>query len=72
MSINHNTVEQLKRDYPVGTRIMLDYMAKEEHPIPPGTIGTVTMVDDIGTIHCKFDNGRNLGICSDIDEFHKI
>ncbi len=29
-------------------------------------------VDDIGTLHCEFDNGRSLGICPEVDSFHKI
>lgn len=29
-------------------------------------------VDDIGTLHVEFDNGRSLGICPEVDGFHKI
>lgn len=29
-------------------------------------------VDDAGTLHCKFDNGRMLGVIPDVDQFHKI
>ena len=32
----------------------------------------VEFVDDAGTIHTTFDNGRNLGICPEVDRFHKI
>ena len=34
--------------------------------------GTVLHVDDIGTIHCLFDNGRQLGLVAGEDYFHKI
>ena len=27
-------------------------------------------VDDIGTVHCAFDNGRQLGLVSGVDSFH--
>jgi len=30
--------------------------------VEEGTKGTVTHVDDIGTIHMKWDNGRGLGL----------
>ena len=35
---------------------------------PSGTIGTVTCVDDIGTIHMMWNNGSSLGLVPD-DEF---
>ena len=62
----------LKDRYPEGTRICLDYMGDDPRPIPPGTKGTVVHVDDIGTVHCDFDNGRRLGLVPGEDSFHKI
>lgn len=62
----------LKDTYPAGTRIMLDHMGNDPHPIPSGTQGTVKAVDDIGTIHCDFDNGRHLGLIPGEDSFHII
>lgn len=29
-------------------------------------------MDDAGTLHCKFDNGRTLGVIPDVEEFHTI
>jgi len=29
-------------------------------------------VDDIGTVHCNFDNGRRLGLIVGEDSFHVI
>lgn len=29
-------------------------------------------MDDAGALHCKFDNGRTLGVIPDVDKFHKI
>ena len=64
-----DTVEQIKKKYPPGTRIELISMKDPYSPVPPGTRGTVRMVDDAGTIHPKFDNGRTLGIIVGEDEF---
>jgi hypothetical protein len=36
---------------------------------PPGTKGTVRIVDDMGTVHCDFDNGRRLGLIPGEDSF---
>lgn len=66
-------IEQLKEQYPSGTRVQLDRMGSDDpRPIEPGTRGTVAAVDDMCTIHCNFDNGRRLGICPEADSFHKI
>ena len=60
-----------KEQYPPGTRIELISM-NDSQAIPPGTRGTVDYVDDLGTIHMKWDNGRTLGICPQEDSFRKL
>ena len=37
--------------------------------VEKGTKGTVIGVDDIGTIHMKWDNGRGLGLIPGEDNF---
>jgi hypothetical protein len=69
---NRRRVEMMKERYPEGTRICLDSMQNDPRPIPPGTKGTVDFVDDMGTLHCKFDNGRSLGVIPGEDNFHTI
>lgn len=71
-NMNYSRIQQLKEQYPPGTRIQLDHMGKDPHPIPDGMKGVVDLVDDIGTVHCTFDNGRHLGLCMGEDSFHKI
>lgn len=58
--------------YPKGTRIQIERMNDPYHPVERGTKGTVDYVDDAGTLHCIFDNGRTLGVVSDADIFHVI
>lgn len=72
MFLPESYVNDIKERYPAGTRIVLDYMGDDPHPIEPGTKGTVRHVDDIGTVHCNFDNGRSLGLVPGEDSFHKI
>ena len=69
--MNREEVKNIKMQYPVGTRIQLDYM-DDFQAVLPGTKGTVTHVDDIGNIHMHWDNGRTLALCPDTDSFHKI
>ena len=71
MIYDKNKVELLKQRYPEGTRICLDQM-EDLCPVESGTCGWVQFVDDAGTLHCKFDNGRMLGVIPDVDKFHKI
>lgn len=70
--IDHEKVKRLRKQYPEGTRICLDHMSDDPHPVPDGTKGTVAHVDDIGTIFCKFDNGRFMGVVPEADQFHVI
>ena len=65
-------IERLKEQYPPGTRIELHFMPDDPRPIKPGTCGTVRFVDDIGTLHCEFDDGRMLGVIWGVDSFSVI
>ena len=72
MNIYKNFIQKTKDTYKPGTRIELDYMGDDPRPIAPGTKGTVRIVDDMGTVHCNFDNGRYLGLAPGVDCFHAI
>ena len=71
MIYNKNKVEMLRQKYPEGTRICVDSM-DDYCPIESGTCSTVRFVDDVGTLHCDFDNGRTLGVIPDVDAFHVV
>ena len=62
----------IRSRFPEGTRIVLDHMVDDPRPIPDGTRGIVQRVDDIGTVHCSFENGRHLGLVPGVNRFHKI
>lgn len=64
--------EFYKEAYSPGTRIMLLSMGSDPHRVEDNTRGTVNVVDDIGTLHCSFDNGRSLGIVPSEDSFRKL
>ena len=67
--MDRKMVNFIKEQYPPGTRIRLNSMEDPYAPIAPGTEGVVDFVDDIGTIHMKWDNGRSLGIVPGEDSF---
>ncbi len=64
-------VQYIKDQYPPGTRIRLNHM-EDMQAVPEGTEGTVDMVDDIGQIHMKWDNGRTLALVPGEDSFSVI
>ncbi|HZK10299.1 MAG TPA: DUF4314 domain-containing protein [Clostridia bacterium] len=70
--IHPKTLEELKNSYPKGTRVKLIKMNDPYTKIEPGTLGTVTGVDDIGTIHINWDCGSSLGIAFGEDKCQKL
>lgn len=69
---NKNYLEQLRKQYPVGTKIRLISMRNEKYPILPGTIGEVTHIDDMGSIHMKWQNGSSLALIPEVDSFKVV
>ena len=58
---NSKTVERLRKRYPEGCRVKLIQMDDIQAP-PAGTCGTVSYVDDIGSIHVNWDTGSTLAV----------
>ena len=71
MMIKKEQLQNLRRQYPVGTRIEVIRMDDPAAP-PLGTRGTVTGVDDIGDIIVGWDNGSSLNVIPEIDLIRKI
>lgn len=65
-------VDRIKEKYPSGTKIRMESMSDPYALISPGIEGTVDFVDDIGTLHCSFENGRSLGVIVGEDSFSVI
>lgn len=66
-----NTVELIKKQYPKGTRVKLISMSDPYSKLKAGDLGTVEFVDDIGSIHVKWDNGSMLGLIHGEDKCRK-
>lgn len=64
--------QRMKDNYPPGTRIMLLQMGDDPRPVEPNTKCTVMTVDDMGTLHCDFDSGRQLGVIPGEDSFRRL
>ena len=65
------TGERIRREYPVGCRVELVRMDDPQAP-PIGTKGTVTGVDDTGSLMVNWDNGSGLNVIYGIDRVRKM
>lgn len=61
-------IVEIKNNYPEGTEVMCLVMS-DKHPVPSGTIGKVTHVDDAGQIHVNWNNGSTLALIPEVDTF---
>ena len=64
-------VEQVRRQYPIGTRVELVKMDDIQAP-PVGTKGMVTGVDDTASLLVAWDNGSHMNVIYGEDEVRKI
>lgn len=58
----HEELIDLRSRYPKGCRVKLICMNDLYRNLEAGTLGTVTHVDDIGTIHVAWDCGSTPGV----------
>ena len=62
-NISKETVERLRKEYPVGCRVELTKMNDPfRTDLVPGCRGTVTSVDDCGSIHVSWDIHSSLAV----------
>ena len=64
-------VDRIRREYPVGTRVVLVRMDDVQAP-PVGTKGTVLGVDDTGSLLMRWDTGSSLNVIYGEDIVDKI
>ena len=65
-------VDRLRQQYPKGTRVELVSMNDPYTKLKPGDRGTVSMVDDIGTVFVNWDCGSGFGVAYGEDHIRKI
>ncbi len=69
---DENKLKSLREKYPEGTLVECIDMADDLSPIPSGTHGVVWFIDDIGSIHVKWENGSTLALIENEDRFKVI
>ena len=68
---SRDIVERIREQYPAGTRVELVRMDDVQAP-PIGTLGTVTGVDDTGSLIMNWDNGSGLNVVFGEDIVKKV
>ena len=67
------TVARIRKSYPKGCRVELVYLDADPYSrLKPGDQGTVSFVDDAGTVFVDWDSGSGLGIIYGVDRIRKI
>jgi len=56
----------------VGDIVRCIKMVDDPRPIEPGLTGRVESIDDMGTIHVIWENGRLLGLIPGVDIYEKV
>ena len=68
---DRKTVERVRKEYPEGTRVILEEMSDPQAP-EVGTLGTVLGVDDTASLIMKWDNGSGLNVVYGEDRVTKM
>lgn len=55
-----------------GDRIKLIHVNDPHTKIAPGTLGTVTGVDSLGTVHVAWDDGSRLGLVETAGDAYRV
>lgn len=65
-------LEGLRKEYPTGAKVELVEMNDPYTKLPKGLKGTVSHVDDAGTIFVNWENGSRLGVAYGHDKVRRI
>ena len=62
----------IRQHYQPGSKVVLDENMEDPYcEMPAGLTGIVDSVDDLGQIHCHWENGSSLALIPGVDHFHQ-
>ena len=65
-------LKRIREQYPVGCTVEIIEMCDPYRDMPAGLCGTVTHVDDTGTVFADWENGSTLGAVFGEDRIRRI
>lgn len=69
---DRETVERVRKIYPIGTRVELIHTDDPYSRLKPGDKGIVRLVDDTATVFVDWDCGSGLGVVYGVDRVRKL
>ena len=66
-SFPNTTAREMRDRYPAGTRVRLLHTDDRFTGLAPNAEGVVTFIDDLGTVHVRWDDGSRLGLVPGYD-----
>lgn len=68
----HEQAKLIRQHYQPGSKVVLDENMEDPYcEMPAGLTGIVDSVDDLGQIHCHWENGSSLALIPGVDHFHQ-
>ena len=67
--MNRGPVAQIREQYKPGTKVRFVFTDDPYCTLRAGEQGTVESVDDMGTVHIRWQSGSGLGMIPGTDEF---
>ena len=65
-------LKRIRERYPVGCTVEIIEMSDPYHDMPAGLCGTVTHVDDTGTVFADWEHGSTLGAVFGEDRIRRV
>ena len=72
MNIRPEVLERIREEYPIVCTVELIEMCDPYRDMPAGLQGTVTHVDDTGTVFVNWSNGSSLGVVHGVDRIRRV
>lgn len=70
--IRPDVLKRIREQYPVGCTVEIIEMCDPYRDMPAGMRGTVTHVDDTGTVFARWENGSSLGAVHGFDRIRRV
>lgn len=62
----------MRKRFQTGDRVRMIECKDPYSPVAAGTLGTIELIDALGTLHVAWSDGRRLGVCLDEDVVEKV
>ena len=72
LQMRPETLKRIREQYPVGCTVEIIEMCDPYRDMPAGLRGTVTHVDDTGTVFADWENGSTLGAVFGEDRIRRV